>query len=216
MTRIAALTVALGALVGCTTVSGDIDGENPRGNNAFFIQDDDARGNDGVIQVYVTDIPDACLTWTAFTEDASEGWQELDLDDILDAYTDNLPETFWMQTVTFVVDDVDDDLGGTEYDGIEFGDPLDDDDEFAASALHQTRYPDEDDFEISDIWSGDRDWEDAYFSDEGSGKIAGHTPDESVRGSVDVGWKDDEGDRVGEGSISFNASRCLEYEDLFD
>lgn len=216
MTRIAALTVALGALVGCTSVSGDIDGERPQGNNAFFIQDDEARGSDGIIQVVVTDVPDACTTWTAFMDDYSEGLSELDLDDVLDAYTDNLPETYWVQVITFVVDDVDDDLGGTEYDGIEFGDPLDDDDEFSVSAVHQTRYPDEDDFELSDIWSGDRDWEESYYSDEGSGKISGHTPDESVRGSVEVGWKDADGDRVGEGSISFNADRCLEYEDLLD
>ncbi|MFT5584707.1 MAG: hypothetical protein ACI9VR_002292 [Cognaticolwellia sp.] len=213
MTRSILLLTALSLTTACTQVSGEIDGENPAGQQAFFIQEDEAYGEDGQIQVWLTDVPeDACATYNGFLEDFSEGLGSFSVDEVVDAYNDNLPEQVWLTVLTFRVDDVRDDLSGLEFQGVDWDDMLEDDDEMHAVSTYKSRDADEDDFEFGDIISGDFDFIEDWRSDNGGGKISGHTPDESIKGTFSSIFVDEDGDDLGELDVRFSAERCRSVE----
>lgn len=213
MTRTLLLLTGLALTTACTTVSGEIDGENPSGGQAFFIQEDEAYGEDGQIQVYLTDVPDdACEAFANFYDDYNEGVGNLSVDDVVEAYTDNLPESYWLTVLTFRVDDVRDEQGGLDFKGVDWDEPLEDDDEMHVRTTFQERFPDEDDFELADIWNNDYDFYESWRSDEGTAKVGGHTPSESISGRYEGYFVDDDGDDVGEMSLRFSAQRCRPVE----
>jgi hypothetical protein len=213
MTRSILLLTALALTTACTTVSGDIDGESPSGPNAFFIQEDEAYGEDGQIQVWMTDVPDdACGTYSDFLDDYYDALNSFSVEEVVEAWNDNLPEQTWLTVLTFRVDDVRDDLSGLEFQGVDWDEPLEDDDEMHAVSTYKNRHADEDDFELGDIISGDYDFVDDWRSDEGSGKVTAHSPDESIRGTFSAFFVEDDGDDVGELDLRFNAQRCRSVE----
>ena len=213
MTRSILLLTALSLTTACTTVSGEIDGENPAGQQAFFIQEDEAYGEDGQIQVWMSDVPDdACGTYNDFLDDRNDGLASFSVEEVVDAWNENLPEQAWLTVLTFRVDDVRDDLSGLEFKGVDWDEPLEDDDEMHAVSTYKNRHADEDDFELGDIISGDYDFVESWRSDEGSGKITGHTPDESINGTFSAIFVDGDGDDVGELDLRFKAQRCRSVE----
>lgn len=213
MTRCILLFSALALTTACTRVSGEIDGEKPSGQQGFFIQEDEAYGSDGQIQVWLTDMSgDACASYNGFLEDFSEGLGSFSTDELVDAYNDNLPEQVWLTVLTFRVDDVRDDLSGMEFQGVDWDEILEDDDEMNALTTYKNRDADEDDFELGDILSGDLDFIESWRSDNGGGKISGHTPDESINGTFSAIFVDDDGDDVGELDVRFGAERCRSVE----
>ncbi|MED5374111.1 MAG: hypothetical protein VX899_24050 [Myxococcota bacterium] len=205
------------ALSACTRVSGTVDGESPDAVEAIFIQNDEAYGSDGSIQVWISDVPESCDAFAEFYNDLPEDWWDwLDTEEIVDAYERNLPEQHWLTKVTFRVDDVDDELGGLEFKGVDWDESLADDDEMKATTYFQERYPEEDELDVEGLLGGDQDWGETWYSDDGDGKITGHTPDESLRGNFAAEFVDSDGDDQGELSLSFAATRCRDLEDALD
>ncbi|MCB9758675.1 MAG: hypothetical protein H6739_02445 [Alphaproteobacteria bacterium] len=211
--RLSLLLLALAT--GCNAVSGDVDGDPVDIDDAFYIEDDNAFGDDGLIQVFLLGIPDACAVTAEFLDDFDDADSPSER---ADAWKDNFPEEFWEFQVWIRVDDVDDELAGQELDGIDWDDALESDDEVGILARRYHDHPDDESFSWWGAFTGDAtDYYETYRSDDGDAKISGHSPGESIRGSFGTTMVDADGDDEGEITLRFSAQRCRDVEDeLFD
>ncbi len=197
------------ALSACNNVNGKVDERSVNINTAVFVEEDDYYGNDGVIMVLLATHGLNCEEWVSASDDFEDDLNNLDFDDAIDEWEASVPEDFWVWDIKIRVDDVDDKNKG-EWDGVDWDDPITDDDEAKVLARHWTEYPEEEDL-LGDVWTGD-DW---YHSDEGVLNINGHTPGESIRGNFATMMVDEDGDTEGEVTIHFNAARCRDLKDYY-
>lgn len=201
------MIIGLAALVGCNSVSGQVDALKIDINTAVFVEDDEAYGNDGAIIILMATHGLNCEEWYDFEDDFNDQLQALDLDDAEDIWKEILPEDFWSLQITMRVDDIDDKQRGNEYTGIEWDEPISDDDEAGIYAAHFTDYIDADD--IFDNIS------DGYLSDEGIMTVTGHSPGEQIKGRFETSMKDLDGDPEGDVTVRFNAARCDSLEKFY-
>ncbi len=208
-------SAALG-LLGCNSISVNVDGSGADGiQSAFFIEEDGFYGSDGRIDVYLLSFSDACTTYEAYADDISDlDWLNWDLlDDIEDIWNEHFPETFEETVITIRVDDPDDPLSGLDFKGVDWNDGLTDDDEAKASF---TRYKQALDDDYWEAWAfgGDTDeYVETWVTDDGDLSINGHKENTSIRGSfTSTLVETDDGDDVGDVTFRFNADRCTEYE----
>ena len=195
------------ALFACNSVSGDIDTYKVNINTAVFVEDEEAYGNDGSIQILLASHGLSCEEWYDFTDDFWDQVQALDFEDAEDEWKEALPEDFWELTIVMRVDDIDQKQRGLEYTGVDWDDPIADDDEAKIHVSHYTDYPDADDI-FDDI-------ADHYVSDEGILQVTGHSPGEHIKGNFKTTVKDLDGDTEGEITVRFNADRCEQLEKFY-
>jgi len=201
------MTAIFLGLLGCNSVSGQIDAFKININTAVYIEDDEAYGSDGAIQILLATHGMDCAEWYDFEDDFWDEIQALDLEDAEDEWKASLPEDWWLFNVIMRVDDIDEKQRGFEYTGVDWDEPLTDDDEARVLVAHYDDYPDADDI-FDDI-------ADNYSSDEGILQVTGHSPGESIKGNFQTTIKDIDGDTEGEVTIRFNADRCDDLEKFY-
>lgn len=214
MKRLMWAALALTFHTACSGVSGEVGGEAVPTATAYYVEEDNYYGDDGVYLVYLDEDPNGCenqATW----QDELNGLDWLDLldpdtyDDLEDLWADLFPEDFWRTTITIRVDDVDDANGGLSLDGTDFGYGVSDDDEFYVTMDHFDQYLEFDD--LTDVTN--LVWGDNYRSDGGEGSITAHNPGTAIGASLSTEMFDNDGDSEGEVNISFSARRCEDLED---
>ena len=202
-----ALCVAL--LSGCgVSVRGEIDGETPRLRDAYFVQEDGVfEGGDGLIQVVISEVPNACETDVALWEELVEADDAEDLEEIWETY---MPEDFWSFDLYLRVGDPSDSLAGEVVEGVGWDNGLDDDGQMYAFITHFTDLLDQ------EFWAGledDEDYFDQWYSDGGDLEIRSHNPDDKIAATFTTeAAQIDDGDNDGDVTVRFSAKRCAPME----
>jgi len=207
---------ALLSLTGCNSVSTNVDGSGAEGiQSAFFIEEDNYYGSDGLIQIYMVSFSDACVAYEGYHDELNDmEWLNWDLlDEVEDLWNEYFPETFEETVITLRVDDPDDNIAGLDYNGVDWNDGLTDDDETKAA---YTRYKQKLDDDYWEAWAfgGDKDeYVETWVTDDGDLTVSGHTENASIRGTFTSTLAEtDDGDDVGDVTFRFNADRCQEFE----
>ncbi|MCB9794191.1 MAG: hypothetical protein H6741_15860 [Alphaproteobacteria bacterium] len=209
--RATLLALGLTALTACTQISGTIDGEEVDYLHGAYVEDDNYFGDDGLILIYLAQFEEPCAVYTEFLDDFNDADSPQER---AEAWQDNLPEEFWELQIWLRVDDVDAELGGAEFSGVDWDDAVEEDDEAAILGRRYKDHPSEGSFAWWGGFTGEStDWFETYRSDDGQVKVQGHDPGESIRGRYDTRMVDADGDQEGEVTVRFNAQRCRDAED---
>jgi len=199
--------------VGCgSRIKGEIDGEKIDIQSAFFVQleEVDTDSGDGLIVVYLTSIEDGCDVAVSYSEDLLSVRQP---EDEADAWADAFPEEWWSLSLIIRVSDPGDeeDVEGGEYEGIDWDEELEDDEEVQGLIAHYTDHLD------SQYFSGQSQADvDYYYSDGGEMSVSKFSDEDAIKGSFETTAVDDQGDDEGEITIHFNATWCDDLQDLYE
>ena len=195
------------ALIACNSVRGAVDGDDvPALPTAFFVEDDEYFGNDGIIRVFLSSTDLGCEGYDDLFEDLDDEAQQLDVEGYSEVWRERLPEDFWEVNLTFRVSDTDDKQSSVDFDAQDWDDGLGEDDEAKFLLTHFTDYP-------GDTWSTVTPDSQSYTNDGGTVSIRRHTPNELISGTFDAEVVDaSDGDDEGEVRINFSASRCSAME----
>jgi hypothetical protein len=198
-------------MTGCgSRIKGTIDGEKVDIQSAFFVQFEDLFSDtgDGVIAVYLASIEDGCDVFTDIYEDLDFIQQP---EEAADAWADAFPEEWWsVQLVLQVSDPTDEeDVEAGEYEGVDWDEPLEDDEEVAGVISHYTDHLDAQYF--SELSMRDLD---QYFTDGGDLAVSRFTSEDTIRGRFETTVVDDQGDDEGEITIHFDAIWCDDLQDF--
>ncbi len=195
------------ALLACNSVRGSVDGDNvPSLPTAFFVEDDEYFGNDGVIRVFLSSADLGCEGYDDLYEDLDDEAQQLDVEGYADVWRDRLPEDFWEINVIFRVNDIDDKQSSVDFDAQDWDDGLGEDDEASFFITHFTDYP-------GDTWTTVTPDSKSYSNDRGTVSVRRHKPGDFISGFFDAEVVDaGDGDSEGEARVNFSASRCSAME----
>lgn len=197
--------------LGCTSVSGEIDGDELPITAGFYLEQEDYYGDEGLLVVFLNSADIDCEAMTELLDALDDAD---DADEQVEIWEETLPEDFWEMQLWMRVEDPDDDLAETELDGVGWRDSLDDDGDAAALSRHYTDHPTENSFTWWGWITGEAaDYYDLSRSSGGEGKVSGYKPGEHMHDPATTEMQDDDGDDEGEVTISFSVDRCRDVED---
>ncbi|MDP6935349.1 MAG: hypothetical protein QGG40_20685 [Myxococcota bacterium] len=207
--RSLAVLVTLPACGGGTLVTGSVGGTDlPKMQSALFVEATDLYDDSGLVQLYVTDVDDACSTFTAYQEDIS---QAQGADDFATVWSSHFPDRFWRINIVMRIADPSVSNGGETLTGVSWDESLQGPGEAYG---HLFAYTDTLDEAYWNHDADDADYVTTYRTDGGSLTIDRHTPSQRLSGSFETSTVDSEGSGQGELDIQFDASHCAELEEL--
>ncbi len=215
--RFVLASLLLTGLIGCgSKVQGKIDDEKPmaiRDGYWFAV----GSGDNEVISLVLTTIPQACETGAAYYDQAAEAYEDyfdsFDADalsdDLSDAEEDNLPEEYWSYSFTIDADPDDEEDVADDYD-IEQGRGSD----ALLIVTWKHDYTDWDQVLLEQDSDGYN--ADTYNAEDGALTITAFKEDGGIKGTAEAELEDTDRDNAGDISIKFQEIYCEEVEDAFE